>query len=120
MPIRWVSISGASNVLGALNDLESISAVTHKYGAKLLVDAAQLIAHRSIQMQNSDIDALVFSGHKVYAPFGTGALILRKTAFRMDQEMVAGLKSSGEENYRRDHQPGCRLQPAHADRDGYR
>ena len=97
-PVRWVSISGASNVLGALNDLESISAVTHKYGAKLLVDAAQLIAHRSIQMQNSDIDALVFSGHKVYAPFGAGALILRKTAFSMDQKMVAGLKSSGEEN----------------------
>jgi len=98
MPVSWVSISGASNVLGALNDLESISAVTHKYGAKLLVDAAQLIAHRSIDMQKSSIDALVFSGHKVYAPFGSGALILRKTAFTMDPIMVSKLKSSGEEN----------------------
>jgi selenocysteine lyase/cysteine desulfurase len=98
IPVRWVSISGASNVLGALNDLESISAVTHKYGAKLLVDAAQLIAHRSIDMQTSGIDALVFSGHKVYAPYGSGALILRKTAFNLDQKMVSELKSSGEEN----------------------
>ncbi len=98
MPVSWVSISGASNVLGALNDLESISAVTHKYGAKMLVDAAQLIAHRSIDMKKSGIDALVFSGHKVYAPYGSGALILRKTAFPMDPTMVSELKSSGEEN----------------------
>ncbi len=98
MPVRWVSISGASNVLGALNDLESISTITHKYGAKLLVDAAQLVAHRPIDMQKSEIDALVFSGHKVYAPYGAGALILRKTALTLDQKMVAGFKSSGAEN----------------------
>jgi selenocysteine lyase/cysteine desulfurase len=97
-PIQWVSISGASNVLGALNDLEAISSVTHKYGAKLLVDAAQLIAHRSIRMQTNGIDALVFSGHKVYAPFGSGALILRKSAFQMDQAILNNLKESGEEN----------------------
>ena len=97
-PIQWVSISGASNVLGALNDLEAISVVTHKYGAKLLVDAAQLIAHRSIRMQTSGIDALVFSGHKVYAPFGSGALILRKSAFQMDLAILNKLKESGEEN----------------------
>ncbi len=97
-PIRWVSISGASNVLGALNDLETISAITHKYDAKLLVDAAQLIAHRPIRMESSGIDALVFSGHKVYAPFGTGALILRRSVFQMDTDTVNKLKSSGETN----------------------
>ncbi len=119
-PIRWVSISGASNVLGALNDLESISAVTHKYGAKLLVDAAQLIAHRSIQMQKSGIDALVFSGHKVYAPFGASALILRKTAFNLEQKMVAGLKSSGEENIAGIASLAAIFSLLSADRDGYR
>ena len=96
--IQWVSISGASNVLGALNDLETISAITHKYGAKMLVDAAQLIAHRPIDMVTTGIDALVFSGHKIYAPFGSGALILRKSAFRMDPGVLKVLKESGEEN----------------------
>jgi len=97
-PIHWISISGASNVLGALNDLETISAITHKYGAQLLVDAAQLIAHRPINMEKAGVDALVFSGHKIYAPFGSGALILRKSAFRMDPGVVKGFKESGEEN----------------------
>jgi selenocysteine lyase/cysteine desulfurase len=97
-PIRWVSISGASNVLGALNDLDTISAITHKYGALMLVDAAQLIAHRPINMLKTGIDALVFSGHKIYAPFGSGALILRKSAFKMDPGVLDGLKESGEEN----------------------
>jgi selenocysteine lyase/cysteine desulfurase len=97
-PICWVSISGASNVLGALNDLETISTITHKYGAKLLVDAAQLIAHRTIRMEATGIDALVFSGHKVYAPFGSGALILRRSAFQMDSGTVNRMKASGETN----------------------
>lgn len=97
-PIGWVSISGASNVLGALNDLEAISAITHKFGAKLLVDSAQLIAHRQIEMEKTGIDALVFSGHKVYAPFGTGALVLRKSAFRMEPALIRSLQESGEEN----------------------
>lgn len=96
--IRWVSISGASNVLGALNDLEAISAVVHKYGALLLVDAAQLIAHRQITMEKTGIDALVFSGHKVYAPFGAGALVFRKSALTAQAETLTMLKASGEEN----------------------
>ena len=55
----------------------------HKYGGKLIVDGAQLVPHKKIYMYKKDslenIDFLVFSGHKIYAPFGSGAIIgLRK------------------------------------------
>ncbi|MBN2714242.1 MAG: aminotransferase class V-fold PLP-dependent enzyme [Deltaproteobacteria bacterium] len=76
--IVLVSVSGASNVLGTCNDLSCISALTHKAGASLFVDAAQLAAHRTVSMSDLDIDYLAFSGHKMYAPFGSGALIVRK------------------------------------------
>ncbi|MFZ2420017.1 MAG: aminotransferase class V-fold PLP-dependent enzyme, partial [Anaerolineae bacterium] len=76
--IRLVAVSGASNVLGVFNDLAEISRIVHRYGARLLVDAAQLIAHRKVEMAACGIDYLAFSAHKAYAPFGTGALVVRK------------------------------------------
>ena len=48
--IRLVAVSGASNVLGTFNDLAEISRIVHRYGARLLVDAAQLVAHRKVEM----------------------------------------------------------------------
>lgn len=76
--IQLVAISGASNVLGTVNDLERISEIVHQYGAQLLVDAAQLSAHRAVDMEALGIDFLVYAGHKIYAPFGHGGLIARK------------------------------------------
>ena len=70
--VKVVAVSGASNVLGTFNDLGKISEVVHRYGALLLVDAAQLVAHRAVSMERSGIDYLAFSAHKAYAPFGTG------------------------------------------------
>ncbi len=70
--IELVAISGCSNVIGTLNDMERISIIAHKYGARILVDAAQLAAHRAIDMKKANIDYIVFSGHKMYAPFGVG------------------------------------------------
>lgn len=96
--IQLLSIAGASNVLGVCNDLDEISRIVHRYGAKLMVDAAQLVAHRRINMQESKVDYLAFSGHKVYAPFGTGVLVARKNLLRFDPEELAGIRSSGEEN----------------------
>jgi selenocysteine lyase/cysteine desulfurase len=74
----------ASNVLGTCNDLAETSRIVHLYDAVLLVDAAQLIAHREVNMQLSGIDILAFSAHKVYAPFGTGVLVIRKGLPRID------------------------------------
>jgi selenocysteine lyase/cysteine desulfurase len=96
--IRLVAMSGASNVLGAFNDLAEISQIVHRYGARLLVDAAQLVAHRKVNMAECGIDYLAFSAHKAYAPFGSGALVVRKGLLRFSPAEMGLIQSSGEEN----------------------
>jgi selenocysteine lyase/cysteine desulfurase len=96
--IKLVAVNGASNVLGVCNDLEEISRIAHRYGVQLLVDAAQLVAHRKVDVEGWGIDYLAFSAHKVYAPFGCGALIVRKGLLRFTDEEQAQIQSSGEEN----------------------
>ncbi len=96
--IRLMAMSGASNVLGSINDLEEISRIVHKYGALLFVDAAQLIAHRKVEIDKCRIDFLAFSAHKVYAPFGAGALICRKDLLNFNSLELEQVKTSGEEN----------------------
>jgi selenocysteine lyase/cysteine desulfurase len=96
--IKIVAMSGASNVLGACNNILEISQIVHRYGARLLVDAAQLVAHRKIEMEQCGIDYLAFSGHKVYAPFGTGVLVVRKGLLKFSSDELDLIKLSGEEN----------------------
>jgi len=96
--IKLVAVSGASNVLGIFNDLAEISRIVHRYGARLLVDAAQLVAHRQVAMEECGIDYLAFSAHKTYAPFGTGVLLARKGLLHFDPAELALIYSSGEEN----------------------
>ena len=96
--IKLVAVSGASNVLGVCNSLEEISRIVHRYGARLLVDAAQLIAHRKVDMEACGIDYLAFSAHKVYAPFGCGVLVARKGLLTFSPEEFELIRSSGEEN----------------------
>lgn len=93
-----VAVNGASNVLGVCNNLEEISQITHQYGARLLVDAAQLVAHRKISMEKCGIDYLAFSAHKVYAPFGSGMLLARKGLLNFSAKELDLIKTSGEEN----------------------
>ncbi|MCI7029433.1 MAG: aminotransferase class V-fold PLP-dependent enzyme [Clostridium sp.] len=77
--IKYVTITGASNVTGYITDIRMVAKLAHKYGAKLIVDGAQLVPHRAVNIcgqENDDyIDFLIFSAHKVYAPFGSGAII---------------------------------------------
>lgn len=74
--VKLVAVSGASNVTGYINPIYDIAKICHKYGAKILVDGAQLVPHCPINMDGPEaIDFLAFSGHKAYAPFGTGVLI---------------------------------------------
>ena len=96
--IKLVAVSGASNVLGTFNDLAEISRIVHRYGARLLVDAAQLVAHRKVDMAGCGIDYLAFSAHKVYAPFGTGVLLARKGLLSFSPAELELIRSSGEEN----------------------
>jgi selenocysteine lyase/cysteine desulfurase len=96
--IRLVSVSGASNVLGTCNELTEIARITHQYGARLLVDGAQLLAHRPIDISATSIDYFVFSAHKAYAPFGSGALIARKGLLAFNPAEWEDIRDSGEEN----------------------
>lgn len=77
--IALVTIAGASNVTGYKNPINDIAEIVHKFDAKIMVDAAQLIGHSCVDMKpdNSSrhIDYLAFSAHKMYAPFGAGVLI---------------------------------------------
>jgi selenocysteine lyase/cysteine desulfurase len=96
--IKLVAVTGVSNVLGICNDLASISRIVHHYGARLLVDAAQLVAHRKINIEQVDIDYFAFSAHKAYAPFGSGALLIKKGLLNFTNEENELLRNSGEEN----------------------
>ncbi len=73
--VRVVAVSGASNVTGIVNPIHDVAAMAHRVGAQIAVDAAQLAPHRQIEM--SDIDFLVISGHKLYAPGSRGVLVGR-------------------------------------------
>lgn len=77
--VKYVTLAGASNVSGYLNDIHTIAKITHKYKAKIIVDGAQLVPHIKVNMEGKSegesIDFLVFSGHKLYAPFGGGVII---------------------------------------------
>ncbi|NIM94474.1 MAG: aminotransferase class V-fold PLP-dependent enzyme [Anaerolineales bacterium] len=77
--ISLVAVTGANNVTGYLNPIHKLARKTHDIGAKIIVDGAQLAPHRKINIRPSDrsecIDFLAIAGHKMYAPFGTGALI---------------------------------------------
>jgi selenocysteine lyase/cysteine desulfurase len=96
--IQIVALSGVSNVLGTCNDLQSISQIVHNYGAKLLVDGAQMVAHHKMDISNINVDFFVFSGHKSYAPFGCGVLIIKKGNLRFDTIEMNKIKTSGDEN----------------------
>jgi selenocysteine lyase/cysteine desulfurase len=70
-----VAVTGASNVTGERWPIREIARVAHDNGARLLVDAAQLAPHAPIDMVGDGVDYLAISGHKLYAPYGAGALI---------------------------------------------
>jgi cysteine desulfurase/selenocysteine lyase len=80
--INYIAVTGASNVSGTITPLAEVARLAHAVGAYLLVDAAQMIAHAPVSMDQADIDVLVFSGHKIYAPGSPGAVIARKSILK--------------------------------------
>lgn len=92
--VRLVTVTGASNVTGTMPPLGRIARLAHAHGAQLMVDAAQLAAHRAIVMgtpgEPDSIDFLAFSAHKIYAPFGLGVLIGPREFFAGGPPTVAG------------------------------
>ncbi len=74
---RLVVVTGASNVTGEVWPIDRLAEVAARHGARFALDAAQLAPHRRIDLAGSGIDYVAFSGHKLYAPFGAGALVGR-------------------------------------------
>jgi selenocysteine lyase/cysteine desulfurase len=87
---RLVCVTGASNVTGELWPLAALAEVAHRHGARIAVDAAQLAPHRPLTMGRLGLDYVALSGHKLYAPFGAGALIGRSDWLAAAPPYLAG------------------------------
>jgi cysteine desulfurase / selenocysteine lyase len=92
--VALVTIAGASNVTGYKNPIHDIAELVHKFDARLMVDAAQLIGHSCVDMKpdasSQHIDYIAFSAHKMYAPFGAGVLIGPEYAFEKGEPEYSG------------------------------
>jgi len=84
---RLLAITGASHVTGWLPPLPDIIAAAHHRGIPVLVDAAQLAPHRPLP---GEADFLAWSGHKMYAPFGTGVLVGPRRVLAVGDRFLAG------------------------------
>jgi selenocysteine lyase/cysteine desulfurase len=87
---RLVAVTGASNVTGEIWPYRELGRLAHRYGARIMLDAAQLAPHRRIDMAADDLDYLALSGHKLYAPFGAGALVGRRDWLGAGEPFLAG------------------------------
>ncbi|WP_303848981.1 aminotransferase class V-fold PLP-dependent enzyme [Apibacter mensalis] len=71
---KIVAVNHISNALGVVNPIEEIISKAHKIGSYVLIDGAQAVSHRKVDVQNLDADFYVFSSHKLYGPTGVGIL----------------------------------------------
>ncbi|EEP9869495.1 cysteine desulfurase [Listeria monocytogenes] len=71
---KIVALAHVSNVLGTITPIKEIAAVAHQFGAVILVDGAQAVPHMEVDVVDLDADFYAFSGHKMMAPTGIGAL----------------------------------------------
>ncbi len=94
--VNYVAITGVSNVTGIINPIHAVAEMAHRHGALIVIDAAQMAAHMPIRMcghENParDLDVLVFSGHKIYAPGSPGVVVARKDLFAgLEPQEVGG------------------------------
>ncbi|MEH3156739.1 MAG: aminotransferase class V-fold PLP-dependent enzyme [Gordonia paraffinivorans] len=89
-PAALLAVTGASNVTGEVLPIGRLADIAHDAGARILVDAAQLAPHRAITLAGTGVDHLVFSGHKLYAPFGAGVLVGRSDWLDAADPYLAG------------------------------
>jgi selenocysteine lyase/cysteine desulfurase len=92
--VKLVAVTGGANITGSMPDTHRLAAKAHAAGARILVDCAQLAPHRRVEMGRPDeaghLDYVTLSAHKMYAPFGTGALIGRRDTFEQGDPEYRG------------------------------
>ena len=77
-PNSFVSITHISNAFGKIHDIKRITSLAHKYGAKVLIDGAQSLTHKNIDVQDLDVDFFAISSHKTFGPTGVGAIYIKE------------------------------------------
>lgn len=88
--VSLLAVTGASNVTGEILPIRALATLAHQYGARIVVDAAQLAPHRRVDITADGVDYLAFSGHKLYAPFGSGVLVGRPDWLDAGKPHLAG------------------------------
>ena len=89
-PYALLAVTGGSNVTGESLPLREVTALAHAHGARVFVDAAQLAPHRRFSISDLGVDYVALSGHKLYAPYGAGALIGRTDWLDAAPAVLAG------------------------------
>lgn len=74
----FVSVTHISNAFGKIHDIKEITRLAHKYGAVVMIDGAQSLAHMKIDVQDLDVDFFAISAHKTFGPTGVGAIYVKK------------------------------------------
>ena len=91
---KFVALSHVSNALGTINPIKEMIEQAHKYGVPVLIDGAQSAPHMPVDVQDLDCDFFAFSGHKMFAPTGSGvvygkaALLEKMNPFQGGGDMI--------------------------------
>jgi cysteine desulfurase/selenocysteine lyase len=88
--VKLLSFQAASNVLGSIHDYQEILKLAKAKNITTLLDAAQIVAHESLNVKELACDFLVFSAHKMYGPTGVGVLYGRKELLQMMPAFLGG------------------------------
>ncbi len=88
--VKIVAVTGMSNVLGTMPDVKTIARRSHEFGARVVVDAAQLVPHAGVDVQDLGADFVAFSAHKMLGPTGIGVLWGRMDALEETEPFEGG------------------------------
>jgi len=98
---KLVSVTHVSNVLGTINPIDEIIRIAHEHNVPVLIDGAQAVAHKKVDVQALDADFYTFSSHKIYGPTGIGVLygkekwLDKMPPYQGGGEMIASVSFEG-------------------------